>query len=284
MDFIRLGDYNRMTVVKTVDFGVYLDGGEEGEVLLPARYVPDGCKEGDELEVFVYLDNEERLVATTQTPLAKVGDFTCLEVSWVNEYGAFLNWGLMKDLFCPFREQKMKMEKGKSYIVHVHIDNESHRIVASAKVERYFAPSFPPYRYGDEVGLLVWQKTDLGFKVIVDNRYAGLVYSNQIFRDIHTGDRMKGYIEAVREDGKIDVMLQPTGWRMTKETADVLLDYLETHQGVCRLTDKSPAEDIYQAFQVSKKSYKKAVGDLYKRRLITIEEDCIRLNKGDKRR
>lgn len=284
MDFIRLGDYNRMTVVKTVDFGVYLDGGEEGEVLLPARYVPDGCKEGDELEVFVYLDNEERLVATTQTPHAKVGDFACLEVSWVNEYGAFLNWGLMKDLFCPFREQKMKMEKGKSYIVHVHIDNESHRIVASAKVERYFDPSFPPYRYGDEVSLLVWQKTDLGFKVIIDNRYAGLVYSNQIFREIRTGDRMKGYIEAVREDGKIDVMLQPTGWRMTKETADVLLDYLETHQGVCRLTDKSPAEDIYQAFQVSKKSYKKAVGDLYKRRLITIEEDCIRLNKGGKRR
>ena len=284
MDFIRLGDYNRMTVVKTVDFGVYLDGGEEGEVLLPARYVPDGCKEGDELEVFVYLDNEERLVATTQTPLAKGGDFACLEVSWVNEYGAFLNWGLMKDLFCPFREQKMKMEKGKRYIVHVHIDHESHRIVASAKVERYFDPSFPPYRYGDEVSLLVWQKTDLGFKVIVDNRYAGLVYSNQIFREIRTGDRMKGYIEAVREDGKIDVMLQPTGWRMTKGTADVLLDYLETHQGVCRLTDKSPAEDIYQAFQVSKKSYKKAVGDLYKRRLITIEEDCIRLNKGGKRR
>lgn len=284
MDFIRLGDYNRMTVVKTVDFGVYLDGGEEGEVLLPARYVPDGCKEGDELEVFVYLDNEERLVATTQTPLAKVGDFACLEVSWVNEYGAFLNWGLMKDLFCPFREQKMKMEKGKRYIVHVHIDHESHRIVASAKVERYFDPSFPPYRYGDETDLLVWQKTDLGFKVIIDNRYAGLVYSNQIFREIRTGDRMKGYIEAVREDGKIDVMLQPTGWRMTKETADVLLDYLETHQGVCRLTDKSPAEDIYQAFQVSKKSYKKAVGDLYKRRLITIEEDCIRLNKGGKRR
>lgn len=284
MDFIRLGDYNRMTVVKTVDFGVYLDGGEEGEVLLPARYVPDGCKEGDELEVFVYLDNEERLVATTQTPLAKVGDFACLEVSWVNEYGAFLNWGLMKDLFCPFREQKMKMEKGKRYIVHVQIDHESHRIVASAKVERYFDPSFPPYRYGDKVSLLVWQKTDLGFKVIVDNRYAGLVYSNQIFREIRTGDRMKGYIEAVREDGKIDVMLQPTGWRMTKGTALVLLDYLETHQGVCRLTDKSPAEDIYQAFQVSKKSYKKAVGDLYKRRLITIEEDCIRLNKGGKRR
>lgn len=284
MSFIRLGDYNRMTVVKSVDFGLYLDGGDEGEVLLPARYVPDGCKEGDEIEVFVYLDSEERLVATTQTPKARVGDFAFLTVSWVNEYGAFLDWGLMKDLFCPFREQKMKMEKGKGYIVHVHLDNESHRIVASAKVEHYFDPSFPPYRHGDEVDLLVWQKTDLGFKVIIDNRFPGLVYGNQVFRQIHTGDRLTGYIDMVREDGKVDVMLQPTGWRMTKETADIILDYMESHGGTCPLTDKSPAEDIYQQFQVSKKSYKKAVGDLYKRRLITIEDDCIRLNKAARRR
>ena len=284
MSFIRLGDYNRMTVVKSVDFGLYLDGGDEGEVLLPARYVPDGCKEGDEIEVFVYLDSEERLVATTQTPKARVGDFAFLTVSWVNEYGAFLDWGLMKDLFCPFREQKMKMEKGKGYIVHVHLDNESHRIVASAKVEHYFDPSFPPYRHGDEVDLLVWQKTDLGFKVIIDNRFPGLVYGNQVFRQIHTGDRLTGYIDMVREDGKVDVMLQPTGWRMTKETADIILDYMESHGGTCPLTDKSPAEDIYQQFQVSKKSYKKAIGDLYKRRLITIEDDSIRLNKAARRR
>ena len=284
MSFIRLGDYNRMTVVKSVDFGLYLDGGDEGEVLLPARYVPDGCKEGDEIEVFVYLDSEERLVATTQTPKARVGDFAFLTVSWVNEYGAFLDWGLMKDLFCPFREQKMKMEKDKGYIVHVHLDNESHRIVASAKVEHYFDQSFPPYRHGDEVDLLVWQKTDLGFKVIIDNRFPGLVYGNQVFRQIHTGDRLTGYIDMVREDGKIDVMLQPTGWRMTKETTDIILDYMESHGGTCPLTDKSPAEDIYQQFQVSKKSYKKAVGDLYKRRLITIEDDCIRLNKAARRR
>ena len=284
MSFIRLGDYNRMTVVKSVDFGLYLDGGDEGEVLLPARYVRDGCKQGHELEVFVYLDSEERLVATTQTPKARVGDFAFLTVSWVNEYGAFLDWGLMKDLFCPFREQKMKMEKGKGYIVHVHLDNESHRIVASAKVEHYFDPSFPPYRHGDEVDLLVWQKTDLGFKVIIDNRFPGLVYGNQVFRQIHTGDRLTGYIDMVREDGKVDVMLQPTGWRMTKETADIILDYMESHGGTCPLTDKSPAEDIYQQFQVSKKSYKKAIGDLYKRRLITIEDDCIRLNKAARRR
>ncbi len=279
MTFIKLGDYNRMTVVKQVDFGIYLDGGDEGEVLMPARYVPEGCKPGDELDVFVYLDNEERLVATTQTPLAKVGDFAFLKVSWVNEYGAFLDWGLMKDLFCPFREQKMKMEKDKGYIVHVHLDKESYRIVASAKVEHYFDPSFPPYQHGDEVDLLVWQKTDLGFKVIVDNRFPGLVYKNQVFRDIRTGDRLTGYIDIVREDGKIDVMLQPTGRQMTMNLSDVLLDYLESHDGVCPLTDKSPAEDIYSMFNVSKKNYKKAVGDLYKRRLIVLCDDCIKLRK-----
>ena len=279
MSFIRLGDYNRMTVVKETSFGVYLDGGDEGEVLLPARYVPEDCKEGDELDVFVYLDNEERLVATTQEPLAKVGDFAYLETAWVNEYGAFLDWGLMKDLFCPFREQKMKMEKGKSYIVFVHIDNESHRIVASAKVEHFLDTSFPPYAHGDEVDLLVWQKTELGFKVIVDNRYPGLVYKNQVFKDIRTGDRMKDYIDTVREDGKVDVMLQPTGWRMTKSLGDTVMEYLESNGGVCLLTDKSPAEDIYRQFQVSKKNYKKAIGDLYKRRLITIEDDCIRKNE-----
>ncbi len=279
MTFIKLGDYNRMTVVKQVDFGIYLDGGDEGEVLMPARYVPEGCKPGDELDVFVYLDNEERLVATTQTPLAKVGDFAFLKVSWVNEYGAFLDWGLMKDLFCPFREQKMKMEKDKGYIVHVHLDKESYRIVASAKVEHYFDPSFPPYQHGDEVDLLVWQKTDLGFKVIIDNRFPGLVYKNQVFRDIRTGDRLTGYIDIVREDGKIDVMLQPTGRQMTMNLSDVLLDYLESHDGVCPLTDKSPAEDIYSMFNVSKKNYKKAVGDLYKRRLIVLCDDCIKLRK-----
>src|SRR5574344_2979162 len=152
---LKLGDYNKMTVVKEVDFGMYLDGGNEGEILLPSRYVPLGCKPGDELNVFLYLDNEERPVATTQTPLAKVGDFAWLEVSWVNEYGAFLNWGLMKDLFYPFREQKMRMEIGNNYIVHVHVDEESYRIVASAKVEHYFSKEMPTYRHNDKVNVLI---------------------------------------------------------------------------------------------------------------------------------
>lgn len=277
MEELKLGDYNRMVVVKDVDFGMYLDGGDEGEILLPSRYVPEGCKVGDELNVFLYLDNEERPVATTQKPLAKVGDFACLEVSWVNEYGAFLNWGLMKDLFCPFREQKMRMEIGNKYIVYVTIDDESYRMMASAKIEHFLSKEIAPYNNGDEVNLLIWQKTDLGFKVIIDNAFAGLIYEDQIFKHVTTGDRMKGYISCVREDGKIDVTLQPTGRRQTEEFADTLIQYLKDNGGSCDLGDKSDADEIYKRFQVSKKAYKRAIGDLYKKHLITIESNGIKL-------
>ncbi|MGP1481678.1 MAG: CvfB family protein [Hoylesella enoeca] len=277
MKQIKLGEYNRLTIVKTVDFGLYLDGGDEGEILLPSRYVPKDYQIGEELDVFLYLDSEERLVATTEKPLAQVGDFAYLEVAWVNEYGAFLHWGPMKDLFCPFREQKMRMEMGESYIVFVHIDEESYRIVASAKVERYLQKDVPPYVAGDEVDLLIWQKSDLGFKVIIDNRYQGLVYEDQVFKQIHTGDRMRGYISRVREDGKLDVTLQPTGYEQARVFSDTLLQYLKDHGGVCDLGDKSDAEAIKRRFQVSKKTFKKAVGDLYRRRLITITEQGIRL-------
>lgn len=276
---IKLGDYNILTVVKEVDFGLYLDGGDEGEILLPRRYVPEGACPGDTMEVFIYLDNEERLVATTEIPRAKVGDFAYLEVAWVNNHGAFLGWGLMKDLFCPFREQKMRMEKGKRYIVHVHIDEESYRIMASAKVEHFLSEDMPPYRRGDEVDMLVWQKTDLGFKVIVDNRFQGLIYDSQIFEDIHTGDRMKGYVSNVREDGKIDLMAQPSGRRHTKDFAEALLEYLHGNGGTCPLGDKSDAEDIKNMFHVSKKVFKRAVGDLYRRRLISISDKSIKLNR-----
>lgn len=279
MNRIKLGDYNRMTVVKKVDFGMYLDGGDEGEILLPARYVPEGLRPGDEIEVFVYLDQDERPVATTQQPKARVGEFACLEVAWVNEYGAFLDWGLMKDLFCPFREQKKRMERGSSYVVYVTVDEDSYRMMASAKVERYLSQERPRYRHGDEVDLLVWQKTELGFKVIVDNKFSGLVYQDQIFRYLTTGDRLKGYIDHIRQDGKIDVTLQPTGRRQTEEFSETLLEYLRSNNGHCDLGDKSPAELIADRFKVSKKAYKKAVGDLYRRRLITIGDDGIRLTE-----
>ncbi|MCL1611250.1 CvfB family protein [Marseilla massiliensis] len=277
MKGIRLGDYNQLKVVKKVDFGLYLDGGDEGEILLPSRYVPEGSKVGDELTVFIYLDQEERPVATTEHPLAKMGDFAYLRVAWVNEYGAFLDWGLMKDIFCPFKEQKMRMVKDNYYIVYIKLDEESYRIMATAKVERYFAPQPPSYLPGDDVDLIVWQKTDLGFKVIIDNCYPGLVYENQVFRPLHAGDRLRGYISCVRPDGKIDVMLQPTGRQQTEEFANTLLNYLHDNGGHCNLGDKSPAELIADTFKVSKKTFKKAVGDLYRRKLITIADDGITL-------
>ena len=244
MNHVKLGEYNQLEIVKEVDFGVYLDGGDDGEILLPTRYVPDGCKPGDVLNVFIYLDMDERLIATTLQPYVKVGEFACLEVAWVNQYGAFLDWGLMKDLFVPFREQKMKMLKGNSYVVHVHLDEDSYRIVASAKVEKYLSKDMPEYNAGDEVEVLVWQKTDLGFKVIVDNKFGGMIFKNEIFTDVRTGMKMHAYIKQVRSDGKIDLELQKGGVKKVEDFSDTLLEYIEmksastaeTHiitQGIC---------------------------------------------------
>ena len=239
MSHIKLGKYNQLEVVKEVDFGVYLNGDEDGEILLPKRYVPEGTKPGDILNVFIYLDMEERLVATTLQPYVQVGEFACLQVAWVNQFGAFLDWGLMKDLFVPFREQKMKMQKGKRYVVHVHLDEESYRIVASAKVEHYLSTEKPEYQPGQEVNVMVWQRTDLGYKVIVENQFSGMLFHNEVF--------------------------QP------------LLQYIKDNDGFTPLNDKTDAEVIYQTFGVSKKTFKKAVGDLYKKRLVVLEEGGIRL-------
>ena len=311
MKKILLGQKNRLKAAWKVDFGMYLEGDDEGKILLPARYVPEDLEVGDEIDVFVYLDNEERRVATTLEPKAMVGDFAYLEVAWVNEFGAFLDWGLMKDLFCPFREQKKRMEVGRSYIVHVHLDEESYRIMASAKVEKWlendklakeYIPSAekedtilsqrekgdlstPPLGEarrglllpGSKVSALVWQKTDLGFKAIIDNKYGALLYDSQLFREIHTGDRVEAYITKIRPDGKIDIALQQSGRQHTEDFAEKLLHYLQYRGGRCRLGDKSSAEEIKEQFGVSKKTYKRAIGDLYKRRLITISEDGIEL-------
>ncbi len=274
---IDLGKFNTLKVVKEVDFGIYLDGGEEGEILLPKRYVPEECVIGQDLNVFIYLDNEERLVATTLTPLIEVDQFAYLEVAWVNEYGAFLNWGLMKDLFVPFREQKQKMQIGEKYIVYAHVDDDSYRIVASAKVERYLSKSQPSYQPGEEVQILVWQKTTLGFKAIVDNSYSGLLYENEIFQSLHTGMRLKAYVKQVREDGKIDLVLQKSGFEKVDDFSKTLLEYIKDKGGRVNLSDKSPAEEIYAIFGVSKKTFKKGVGDLYKKHLILLSDKEITL-------
>ena len=276
---IRLGKRNRLEVLRAVDFGLYLDAGAVGDVLLPQRYVPEGTKVGDVVDVFLYLDGEERLVATTEQPLIEVGQFASLEVSWVNEFGAFLNWGLMKDLFCPFREQKMKMQQGRHYLVYCYIDPITYRIVASAKLEKFLSKDNPPYASGDEVEALVQQQTDLGLKVIVDGKYSGLLFQNEIFQPLHMGDRVRAYVKQVRPDGKIDLKLQRHfGKLRVTDFSAQLLAYLQRQpSGYCPLHDKSDAEDIYRTFGVSKKTFKRGVGDLYKQRLITIGDEGLQL-------
>lgn len=284
-DELQIGRTCQLKVNRQVEFGFYLDGGEQyGEVLLPNGEIrPDiDVHIGEPLEVFLYLDTQERIVATTHMPLAQVGDFAYLEVAWVNNFGAFLHWGPLKDLFVPFREQKMKMMKGHSYIVHVHLDPETYRIMASAKVEHFLSQDFPPYRTGDQVELLIWQKTDLGLKAIVDGRYGGLLYDTQMFRSLRTGDRVKGYISQVRPDGKLDLSLQCPGQRGVEDFSAQLLRHLQMNGGQTPLGDKSPAEEIYALFGVSKKVFKKAVGDLYRQRLIEISDTGIRLTPQGK--
>ena len=281
---IKLGNYNKLRITRFTDHGAYLDGGDVGEILMPKAYVEASMHPGDEVEVFVYLDQSERLVGTFETPLARVGDFAFLEVAWVNEFGAFLNWGLMKDLFVPFREQKMVMEQGRSYLVHVHIDNETHRIVASAKVERYLKQATPElYHRGQEAEVIVQQKTPLGFKVIVDNRYPGLIYDNQIFEaEPHAGDVLTATVVTVRPDGKLDLSLQPIGKARFRDFADQLYEELKNDGGCLNFSDKSTPEEIKERFGVSKKTFKRAVGTLYKGHWINICEDKITLS--DKKR
>jgi predicted RNA-binding protein (virulence factor B family) len=276
---IKLGDWNELTVNRFTDHGAYLDGGRVGEILMPNAYLERGVRVGDQVNVFVYLDQEERLVATTESPLARVGDFAWLRVAWVNEYGAFLDWGLMKDLFVPFREQKMRMEKDRYYLVYIYIDEDTRRIVGTAKVERWLQPApAAEYHRGRQVELLVQQKTELGFKVIVDNAYSGLVYRDQVFEEPHAGDRLTGSVVNVRPDGKLDVSLQRLGKQRFQDFAEVLLEELQTAGGFLPYTDKSDSSEIAERFGVSKKTFKRAVGTLYKNRNIVLEEKGIRLS------
>lgn len=277
MEHIRLGKYNQLEVLRSVDFGIYLDGKDDGDILLPKKEVPEGTEVGDILNVFVYLDQEERLIATTLTPLVQVGGFACLEVMWVNQFGAFLNWGLMKDLFVPFREQKAKMKVGGHYVIYCYEDEQTHRIAASAKIEHFLSRAFPDYAPGEEVSLLVWQQTELGYKVIVDNQFYGLIYKDEIFFPVNMGERLTGYVKQVREDGKLDVALQPSGRANVVSFADKLLQYLREHDGHTSFNDHSSAEEISREFGISKKTFKKGVGELYKKRLIVVADDGLTL-------
>lgn len=279
---IKLGDYNTLTINRFSEHGAYLDGGEVGEILMPNAYLAPEMQVGTAVKVFVYLDQQERLVGTLETPLAKVGDFAFLRVAWVNQFGAFLHWGLMKDLFVPFREQKMQMQKDRFYLVYIYIDQETSRIVGTAKVEKYLTPAATSsYHRGQTAQIIVQQKTPLGFKVIVDNKHPGQIYDNQIFGPTpHTGDRLSATIVNVRPDGKLDLSLQTIGKTRFRDFTDTLLDQLKAAPDrKLPFSDASSPEEIQNRFGVSKKTFKKAVGNLLKKRAIILSGKEIRLKK-----
>lgn len=280
---ISLGNYNTLRITRFTQHGAYLDGGNVGEILMPQKYLNPRMRIGDKVEVFVYLDQGERLVGTLETPLARVGDFAFLRVAWVNEFGAFLDWGLMKDLFVPFREQKMPMQQGRSYLVHIHIDPETQRIVASAKVERYLQRATTGrYHRGQEVEIVIQQKTPLGFKCIADNRCPGQLYDNQIF-DVQpqAGDVFTATVVNVRPDGKLDLSLQRIGKGRFRDFAEQLREALQQAGGSLPVSDHSSPEELQQRFGVSKKTFKRAVGTLYKNGELLIGPDKITLINKD---
>ena len=279
---VNVGRYNTLKIVKVLDFGAYLDGENGIEILLPTRYVPQNANIGDEVEVFIYHDNEGRLIATTAKPFAQAGEFQFMEVKSVNNTGAFLKWGLMKDLLVPFKEQKMPMREGKWYLVYVHVDHITGRIVASARIDKYLDNVIPNYTFNQEVDLLVAEDTGIGYKVIINNTHWGLVYHNEVFQRLEKGEHLKGYIKEVREDEKIDVSLTPLGYQKIEGIAKNIWDSLKAQGGYLAVHDKSEPAVIYSLFRCSKKAFKQAIGALYKQKIINIESDGIRLSNKDK--
>lgn len=274
---VEIGKYNTLRIVKILDFGAYLDGGKV-EILLPTRYVPENAQPDDEVEVFIYHDNEGRVIATTARPLATVGEFQYMEVIDVNNAGAFLEWGIMKNLLVPFREQKMPMQEGKWYLVYVRLDHVTGRIMASARIEKFLNNTPIEYEPNQAVDLLVADETDLGYKVIINNAHSGLVYYNEVFQRLERGERLKGYIKEIREDDKIDVSLTPLGYQKVEGIAGVILETLRAQGGYIAVHDKSEPDLIYALFRCSKKAFKQAIGSLYKQKLICLEPEGIRLN------
>ncbi|MCJ7717444.1 MAG: S1-like domain-containing RNA-binding protein [Anaerolineales bacterium] len=275
---IRQGEIGKLKIIKRATFGLYL-GDESGtEVLLPNKFCTDAMKPGQDIDVFIYRDSEGRVVATTQTPKIFIHEFALLQVSSVTAVGAFLNWGLDKDLMVPFREQKQKMEEGRWYIVYMDLDEKTDRLYASNRVERFLQNSDINIKEGEEVSLVVLSKTDLGFSVIINHTNKGLIFENEIFREINIGDILKGYVKKIREDGKIDVSLQPIGFtKFSDSNIELIYSHLIENAGHLNLTDKSSPEEISAALGISKKAFKKAVGSLYKQKKILIQPDGIKL-------
>jgi len=270
---VEIGKLNTLTVLKNVDHGIYLDGEHLGEILMPERYVPENCEVGDSIEAFIYLDSADLLLATTETPYVMVGECAYLKVVDVNQAGAFLDWGLPKDLLVPYSEQISPLQIGQSYTVLVFLDESTNRIAATQKLDTYLSEEAQYFKPEQAVDLLIFGKTELGYKAVINNTHIGLIYKNEVFQPLTHGEKLKGYIKTIRPDRKIDLCLQLPGKDARDDLSSRILDHLKNNNGVSTLTDKSSPEDIYENFGVSKKNYKKAIGRLYKKRLIRIEKD-----------
>lgn len=276
---IKIGEYNDLEIIKRLDFGIYL-GKENVEILMPTKWIPAGAKIGDVLNVFVFRDSDDRLIATTVKPFAIANTFAFLEVKQVNNIGAFMDWGMDKDLLVPFREQATRMDPGNSYVVFVHEDEESNRLIGSSKLLKYIENDPVTIQTGDIVDLLVYSETPLGFNAIVNNLYSGLIYKNEIFENIRIGDQLRGYIKNIREDNKIDLSLQKSGFELVDDVKWRILKLIQEENGFLALTDDSSPEEIKAKLQISKKAFKKAVGALYKERLVTLTDKGVQLKEA----
>ena len=276
---LHIGQYNTLKILRDTKVGLFLgsETTQEDDVLLPNKYVPKEFQIGDDITVFVYLDHEERPVATTLKPYIKLNEFAHLKVNYINKFGAFMNWGLEKDLFVPFKEQARPMEEGKRYLVYCFMDDKTNRLVASSKTQQFLDNDAITVENGQEVDLIVSHITDAGINVIINEKHRGLAYKNEVYEDVKPGVRMKGYIKNVRPDGKIDVSLRKFGVEAIEPSSQLILDELKSNRGFLGLNDNSHPEDIKTVLKMSKKVFKKAVGNLYRQKLIDIKEDGIYL-------
>ncbi len=277
---LEIGKYNTLSVAREVDFGYYLATDDGREILLPRKYAPENTAIGDEIKVFVYTDSDDRLIATTETPYATVGEFAYLQVSDVNSTGAFLDWGITaKDLLVPFSQQKARMNRGGIYLVYVYLDDASKRVAASARIERYLDNALPEYRHGQAVEALVIEHTPIGYKVIVDNRHRGMIYENEIYRPLELEQTIKAFVKSVRPDGKIDLTLADSTGRRVMGLSNRILEALRRAGGELHITDRSTPDKIKETFACSKKDFKKALGHLYKEGKILLGENVVKLVK-----
>lgn len=273
---IQVGQYNELEVVKELDFGIYFREGDV-EILMPTKWVPQGTKIGDTLNVFVFRDSDDRLIATTVKPFATADTFAFLEAKQVNEIGAFMDWGMDKDLLVPFREQAQRMEAGKSYVVFVYVDEPTDRLVGSTKLSRFILREEVDVQEGDIVDLLIYSETDLGYNAIVNDLYTGLIYKNEIFEAIRIGDKMQGFVKRVREDEKIDLSLQKSGFELVDDVKWRILKLMKEEKGFLALNDNSTPEEIKAKLSISKKAFKKAIGALYRERLVKLTDKGVEL-------